>query len=307
MSQARIGRNRLCDTDAHAGIRSVSDTRLDVGGIKGQFLVEDGIIAALQGLPFCHSLLPGLTLGRIFLTFYIIKGGLVGRDKTAAGSHLYREIAERQATFHRHGFHHIACILNEIAGSAAGGELGHQVERHILGRDALAQCSVDSDAHRLGFLLKDALRGHHHLHLGSADAKGHSPHRAVGGGMRIATDDGHTRQRQSLLGTYYMDDTIILRHHAEMRQSEIGRIPGQHIHLLLRYRVCDGLVLIVRGGVVIRHTEDLLRTETLQASFPHALEGLRRSDLMTIQAVDIQLRGTILDLLDHVPVPYFIK
>ena len=157
MGHLRVSRNRLCDTDAHTGIRSVSDAWLDVSSIKDQFLVEDGIIATLQGLPFCHSLIPGLTLRCIFLTFYIIKGGLVGCYEAATGTHLYREIAECQATFHRHGGDNIACILDEIARSTRGGESGHEIKRDILCCHTLTQRSIDADTHRLRLLLKDTL------------------------------------------------------------------------------------------------------------------------------------------------------
>jgi hypothetical protein len=58
---------------------------------------------------------------------------------------------------------------------------------------------------------------------------------------------------------------------------------------------------------MIRHTEDLLGTEALQAPRPHVLESLWRRYLMTIKPVDIQLRGTVFDLLDHMLVPYFIE
>ena len=77
------------------------------------------------------------------------------------------------------------------------------------------------------------------------------------GGVGVATDDGHTRQGESLLRTYHVDDAIILRHHAIMRQSEVGGILCQRIHLFFRYRVLDGFVLIMRRRVVIRHAIDL--------------------------------------------------
>ena len=104
-----------------------------------------------------------------------------------------------------------------------------------------------------------------------------------------------------------MDDTVILRHHAIMCQSEIGSILRQHIHLLLRYRVFNGFILIMCRCIMIRHTEYLLGAETLQSSFAHALESLWRGHLMAIEPVDIQLRGTILDLLDHMFVPYLVE
>ena len=125
--------------------------------------------------------------------------------------------------------------------------------------------------------------------------------------MGVATHDGHSRQTQSLLGAYHMNDAIIGRHHAVMGQSEIGSILSQHIHLMLRYGVLDGLILIMCRGVMIRHADNLLRTEAFQSSCTHALEGLGRGDLVTIEPVDIQLCGTVRYLLDHMLVPYLVK
>ena len=126
-------------------------------------------------------------------------------------------------------------------------------------------------------------------------------------GVRVATNDGHTRQTQTLLGTYYMDNAVIRRHHAIMRQSEIGCILRQHIYLIPGNRILNRFILIVCRRIMIRHTENLPRTETLQTSGPHAFKGLWRCHLMTIESVDIQLRGAVGYLLDYMPVPYFIK
>ena len=92
-----------------------------------------------------------------------------------------------------------------------------------------------------------------------------------------------------------------------MRQSEVGSILCQRVHLLLGYRILDGLVLIVRGGIMIRHAIDLRGTEALQAACPHAIESLGRGDLMTVEAIDIQLGGAIADLLHHVLIPDLVK
>ena len=69
----------------------------------------------------------------------------------------------------------------------------HQIEGDILGSDTLAECTVDGDPHRLGFLLEDTLRGHHHLHLRGTDTKGHSTQSPMCRGVGVATDDGHSR------------------------------------------------------------------------------------------------------------------
>ena len=104
-----------------------------------------------------------------------------------------------------------------------------------------------------------------------------------------------------------MDDTIVLRHHTVVRQSEVCRVLRQRVHLRLRYRILDGLVLIVRRRVMIGHAVDLLRTEALQPSGPHAFERLWRGHLVTVQTVDIELCRSVLHLLHHVPVPNLIK
>ena len=145
------------DADTHAGIGAVGDTRLDVGSIEGEFLVEYGIIPTLQRLPVSHGLVPFLTLRGILPTFYIIKGNLIGSHKAAAGTHLYGEIAERQTAFHRHFTHHVTAIFHEIACGTTGSKLRHQIQSHILGRDTLLQFAVDVDTHRLGLLLQNAL------------------------------------------------------------------------------------------------------------------------------------------------------
>ena len=72
-----------------------------------------------------------------------------------------------------------------------------------------------------------------------------------------------------------MDDAVVFRKHAVVRQSELGGILRQRVHLFLRYRILDGFVLIMSRGVMVWHTIDLLGTETLQSPAPHPVEGLR--------------------------------
>ena len=104
-----------------------------------------------------------------------------------------------------------------------------------------------------------------------------------------------------------MDDTIIFRHHAIVCQSKLLGILSQRVHLLLRDGVSDGFVLVVRGCVVVGHAVDVVRTEALQSTGSHAIESLGRRHLVTIEAVDVQLGGTIVNNLYDVLVPYLIK
>ena len=110
-------------------------------------------------------MVPCLTLWGVFATFDIVESHLIRSYHTAAGAHLYREVAKRQTSFHREVSHHLTSIFYEIARSTAGGNLCHQIEGDVLGGDTFLQLSVHGDAHRLGFLLQDTLRGHHHLNL----------------------------------------------------------------------------------------------------------------------------------------------
>ena len=193
-----------------------------------------------------------------------------------AGTHLYREVAQRQAAFHREGAHSLAGILHEIARSAAGGHLHHHVERQVFGGDAAAELPVHGDTHGLGSRLKDALRGEHHLHFTGSDAESHSTHCPVCRGVRIATDDGHARQGQSLLRPHYMDNAVARVHHAEVCQSKVTSIASQSIYL---------------------------RPTALAQSF----KSLRAGHLVAIEAVNIELYRAILHLLHHVGVPNLVK
>ena len=123
----------------------------------------------------------------------------------------------------------------------------------------------------------------------------------------VAADDGHARQRESLFGAYDVDDAIVARVHGKMRQMEVAGVACQCFHLTGRDWVLDGLVLVVRGRVMVRHTENLLRTETLNAALTEAFESLWRGDLMAVEAVNIELGGTVGDVLDDVGIPYLVE
>ena len=107
----------LCDTDTHTWVSTVSDTWFDILGLESQLLVEDSIIATLQGLPVSHSLVPLFTLRCIFTTLDVLECCLIRSYETTTGTHLDREVAEGETTFHRHILHYIATVLNEVTGS----------------------------------------------------------------------------------------------------------------------------------------------------------------------------------------------
>jgi hypothetical protein len=58
---------------------------------------------------------------------------------------------------------------------------------------------------------------------------------------------------------------------------------------------------------MVGHAVNLSRTEALQTARTQTVESLRRSNLVAIQAVDIELRGTVVDDLHYVLVPNLVE
>ena len=226
-------RYALSDANAHTWVGAVGDAWLYFCSIEGKLFVEYGIVATLQCLPISNSLIPCLSLWGILATLDISKCRFVWSYKSATRSHLDREVAEGETILHRHIANHIAGILYKIACSSRCCELAHKVQSHILCCNALTKLAVDIDAHRLRLALKDALRGHNHLDLGCTDTESHGSHCSVCRGVRVATNDSHTRQRESLLRTYNVDNAVVLRVHGKMSDTKIGRILGECVYLTL--------------------------------------------------------------------------
>ena len=81
--------------------------------------------------------------------------------------------------------------------------------------------------------------------------------------MRVTADDGHTRQGETRLRTYDMDDTILGCIHLEFCDTELLAVLVECVDLFASHGVSDRLVLVVSLYVVIRHGEDLLWAEDL--------------------------------------------
>ena len=79
------------------------------------------------------------------------------------------------------------------------------------------------------------------------------------------------------------------------------------IPLFSAYRIRNRLVLVVGLNIMVGHEEVLLRAEDFQSALAQTVESLRRSDLMSIETVDVQLCGTVFDNLHNVTVPNLIK
>ena len=274
------------DGNAHAGIGAVGNHGLNVGAVELEFFIKHGVVLALERFPISNGLVPLFALGSVGTALEILKGGFVGSYHAAACAHFDGEVAQGEAAFHGEVAHYFSGIFNEVSGGAAGRDFRHQIEGHVFGGDASAQAAVHGDAHGLGFLLQDALRGQDHFYFARADAEGYGAHGSVGGGVGVAAHDGHAGQGESFLRTYDVNDAVVLVHHAVVFQAELVGVFLQGVYLFARYGVFNRFVLVVGGCIVVGHAVDALGAEAFQAAGSQAGKGLRTGDFVTIEAVD---------------------
>ncbi len=64
--------------------------------------------------------------------------------------------------------------------------------------------------------------------------------RAMGGGVAVAADDGGSRQREALLGSDHVDDTLPLVELVVIFDAEFPGVLRHHPHLLDAFRVGIG-------------------------------------------------------------------
>ena len=276
-----------------------------------------GFGIAIQLSPRRHGSRPRLALGGILTVAEVGKGYVVGGNETCAAAHLYSEVGESQAPFHAHGAYGAAGILHGVARGAGGRQLRNDVESYVLGRHARSESSLDVDAHGLGLLLENALRGQHLSHLTRAYAKGDCSHGAMGRGVRIAADDGHSGQRQPLLGSYDMHYAVVLEAHVEECYACFCTVAAQGVYLGYRAGTHaaleggSGIIAVwcgeLAGSVVVGHGKGLLRPEYVDAFLAQGVEGLWRCHLMEVETVDVELGGAVIDALDDMGIPYLVE
>ncbi len=179
------------------------------------------------------------------------EGRLVGGDETGPSATLDGHVADGHALLHRERADGLAGVLEDVPGAAADADAGDEGEDDVLGRDAGPQPAVDADLVGLRAALQERLRRQHHLDLAGADAERQRAERAVGGGVRVAADDGHARLRQAQLRADDVDDALVRRADGVDRDAELGAVALQLLDLEGRLLVEDGQRSVVgRDGVV---------------------------------------------------------
>jgi hypothetical protein len=234
--------------------------------------------------------------------------GLVGRDQTGAGTHLYAEVAQRHAPFHRQRAHGRPGIFDDMAGRRVHPQPREQEQHHVLGLDIRGQPAIDRDPHVARTALAHGLGRQHVLDLGRPDAERQRAERAVRGGMAVSADDRHARLRAALFGRNHMDDAVARIAHRELLDSMPSRVFRQRRKLRARLHVGDGGNpggLPFGRHVVIGQRQRPLRPAHRPPFPAQSGKGLGRSDLVQQVQIDVEQRIAVVRR-NRVRVPYLV-
>ena len=103
-----------------------------------------------------------------------------------------------------------------------------------------------------------------------------------------------------------MDDTIIFGSHGKVADAKLGAVGSKCLYLFATYRVINAL-LLVAWSVMVGHCHHMVGAEYADVLISQCVERLRCSHLMTLEAVDVKLCGTIRNALHNVRVPDFVE
>ena len=165
--------------------------------------------------------------------------------------------------------------------------------------------ALDGDRHGLERLERQRLGGQHVLDLAGADAEGHRPEGAVGGGVRVAADDGDARHASGPAAGRRR-----ARCPARCRRASAGGCRTRSA-LARSVSICVRLIGSAMGRSIARvgvlwSSVAIVRSgrRTGRPAMPQAVEGLRAGDLVHEVQVDVDEVGrAVLALGDQVVVP----
>ncbi len=196
-----------------------------------------------------------------------------------------------------------AAELDRVAGAAGGADAADDRQHDVLGAATRRQPAVDTHQHVLRLARQQRLRGQHVFDLAGADAVRQRAEGAVGGGVRIAADHRHARQRRALLRADHVHDALALVVHLELRDAEAVAVGVERVDLQPRDRVGDALRAIGGRHVVVAHRQVGADAPDLATCLVQALERLRAGHFMDQVAVDVQQRRAVVLGVDDVLVP----
>ncbi len=137
------------------------------------------------------------------------------------------------------------------------------------------QAAVDRDRHHLGLGLHQGLGGEDVLDLGRADAEGQRTEGAVGGGVGVTADDRRAGLGQAELRPNDVDDALLDVAERMEAYAEVGGVLAQGVDLGLRDGICDRLIPVDRGDVVVLGCEGEIGAAYGATGKAQAVESLR--------------------------------
>ena len=146
------------------------------------------------------------------------------------------------------------------------------------------------------------------LHFTGADAKGERAECAVGGGVRIATNDGGAGTGEAFFGADDMHDPLALIIHFEIGDAEFRAVILERLDLDAAGFVLDALQAVGRGRhVMVGNGEGELWVAQLAAGGAQALERLWARDFMHQMTVDIKQASAVFRLVNEVGIEDFVE
>src|SRR5262249_38126855 len=116
--------------------------------------------------------------------------------------------------------------FERVSDAAGDTDLGNQRKDDVLHRNAVAQRSVERDAHALLLALPQRLRREYAFAFTRADAERDGAEGAVRAGVAIAANERAARKREAKFGPDDMNDAVPLVVHRNVRNREALGIVG---------------------------------------------------------------------------------
>ena len=167
----------------------------------------------------------------------------------------------------------------------------------------LAPLAVHHNAHRLGFILREALRGQHVFDFAGADAEGQRAEGAVRGRVAIAAHNCLARLRDAEFRADHVHDALVMAEHVEQRDAELAAIALEGLELPVRGRIQNRQIAILRGDGMIHDGKREIGTPHRPSRRFQSGKGLRGSAFVNQMAVNIDQRRFSRRLADQVRFP----
>ena len=161
--------------------------------------------------------------------------------------------------------------------------------------------------HRLGLLLRQALRGENVLHLGGSNAKSQRAERPMRAGVTVSANDRHSRLCQAQFRPNHVDDSLIRRIHIKQAHAKLFAVGLQGRNLPGGNQVGNGGAARLGRNVVIHGGHGPQGLAYFSSGDSQAIKSLRRRHLMHQMKVDIENWRAVAGLRDQVRIPNLPK